>query len=279
TCAERGVSSSPNVTMRSASVLRSTSARLVTISATYSPGSNPVDRPASRHSVRNARLVTPAMGASTTGVATVSGPISRGGSTVVVSGAEVTAPFSHRPPGHLLPNPAARVLNGGADTAPGVHHRAPAPGGVEGRGPPDTWDRPRHVLSLDTGDRDAGPGRHAGPYRHDHRRHPHRDGRRLDGGRRGVLPAQPIRRGDLRARRPHILSVRGLGHTHAGIRVQATGEPQARPRLACLRVRECWLRRAPGLLLGVRVLGERVRGPRLLLDPHRVDAGRRPPGA
>ena len=34
TCADRGVSSAPNVTMRSASGLRSTSARLVTISAT-----------------------------------------------------------------------------------------------------------------------------------------------------------------------------------------------------------------------------------------------------
>ena len=46
---------------------RSTSAREVTISATYSPA------PDSRHSRRNAAFVTPAMGASTTGVSIVIG--------------------------------------------------------------------------------------------------------------------------------------------------------------------------------------------------------------
>src|SRR5665648_750310 len=55
--------------------VRSTSAREVTISATYSPA------PCSRHSRRNARLVTPAIGASTTGVSTTIGPIRSGGST------------------------------------------------------------------------------------------------------------------------------------------------------------------------------------------------------
>ena len=119
TWAERGFSSSPNVTIRSASTLRSTSARLVTISATYSPGSNPVDCPASRHSVRKARFVTPAMGASTTGVATVMGPICRGLSrAVVVSRAEVTVPLFHRSPRASLVVAALTVIPG---PGPGAH--------------------------------------------------------------------------------------------------------------------------------------------------------------
>ena len=55
--------------------VRSTRARDVTISATYSPA------PCSRHRRRNARFVTPAIGASTTGVWTSIGPMRRGGST------------------------------------------------------------------------------------------------------------------------------------------------------------------------------------------------------
>src|SRR6188768_685666 len=54
---------------------RSTSAREVTISATYRPA------PDSRQRRRNAALVTPAMGARTTGVSMVSGPMRNGGST------------------------------------------------------------------------------------------------------------------------------------------------------------------------------------------------------
>src|SRR5450756_720958 len=61
--------------------VRSTSARDVTISATYRPA------PCSRHRRRNARLVTPAIGASTTGVSTVIGPIRSGGSTGRPTGA------------------------------------------------------------------------------------------------------------------------------------------------------------------------------------------------
>src|SRR5665647_2834538 len=60
--------------------VRSTSAREVTISATYRPA------PCSRHSRRNARLVTPAIGASTTGVSTTIGPIRSGGRTARPTG-------------------------------------------------------------------------------------------------------------------------------------------------------------------------------------------------
>src|SRR5690606_6668026 len=60
--------------MRSDSGVRSTSARDVTISATYRPP------PCSRHRRRNAAFVMPAIGASTTGVSTVSGPRVSGGS-------------------------------------------------------------------------------------------------------------------------------------------------------------------------------------------------------
>ena len=55
---------------------RSTSARAVTISHTYSPLTVPARASSSsRHSVRNATLVTPAIGASTTGLASAMGPI------------------------------------------------------------------------------------------------------------------------------------------------------------------------------------------------------------
>src|SRR5437763_2549408 len=54
--------------MRSVFRLRSTSARVVTISHTYRPA------PCSRHSCRNATFVMPAMGASTTGGSTGYGP-------------------------------------------------------------------------------------------------------------------------------------------------------------------------------------------------------------
>src|SRR5450759_4691400 len=63
--------------IRSDSGLRSTSAREVTISATYSPP------PFSRHSRRNAALVIPAIGASTTGVSTTIRPMRSGGRTRV----------------------------------------------------------------------------------------------------------------------------------------------------------------------------------------------------
>ena len=53
---------------------RSTSARAVTISQTYSPLTVPTfDCSSSRHSVRNATFVTPAIGASTTGLASAIG--------------------------------------------------------------------------------------------------------------------------------------------------------------------------------------------------------------
>src|ERR1700752_3552635 len=55
---------------------RSTSARAVTISQTYSPLTVPTfDCSSSRHSVRNATFVTPAIGASTTGLASSMGPM------------------------------------------------------------------------------------------------------------------------------------------------------------------------------------------------------------
>ena len=54
--------------IRSVSALRSTSAREVTISLTYSPA------PYSRHSRRKPRLVTPAIGASTTGTSASTAP-------------------------------------------------------------------------------------------------------------------------------------------------------------------------------------------------------------
>src|SRR5215469_8942684 len=59
---------------------RSTSARAVTISQTYSPLTVPTfDCSSSRHNVRNATLVTPAIGASTTGLASVIGPMRKAG--------------------------------------------------------------------------------------------------------------------------------------------------------------------------------------------------------
>src|ERR1700752_2734254 len=59
---------------------RSTSARAVTISQTYSPLTVPAfDCSSSRHRVRNATLVTPAIGASTTGLASVIGPMRNAG--------------------------------------------------------------------------------------------------------------------------------------------------------------------------------------------------------
>src|ERR1700755_801405 len=59
---------------------RSTSARAVTISQTYSPLTVPTfDCSSSRHSVRNATLVTPAIGASTTGLASVIEPMRNAG--------------------------------------------------------------------------------------------------------------------------------------------------------------------------------------------------------
>src|SRR5665811_534833 len=61
--------------IRSDSGVRSTNAREVTISATYRPP------PFSRHSRRNAALVMPAIGASTTGVSTTSEPMRSGGRT------------------------------------------------------------------------------------------------------------------------------------------------------------------------------------------------------
>ena len=70
--------------------LRSTTARAVIISLTNRPGRAPATGPgreasasgaaaASRHSSRNGALVTPAIGASTTGGQIDSGPIDSGG--------------------------------------------------------------------------------------------------------------------------------------------------------------------------------------------------------
>ena len=68
-CSDRGDSSGPNVVMCMVTGWRSTSARAVTISQTYSPLTVPARASSSsRHSVRNATLVTPAIGASTTGL-------------------------------------------------------------------------------------------------------------------------------------------------------------------------------------------------------------------
>ena len=74
---------------RIVSGVRSTSARVVTISDTYrlvAPDAPPASRPAvpySRHSRRKARLVMPAIGASTTGDSTTWRPMCSGGSTGV----------------------------------------------------------------------------------------------------------------------------------------------------------------------------------------------------
>src|SRR3954464_11296304 len=58
---------------------RSPSARAVTISQTYRPLTVPAfDCSSSRHSVRNATFVTPAIGASTTGLASSIGPMRTG---------------------------------------------------------------------------------------------------------------------------------------------------------------------------------------------------------
>jgi hypothetical protein len=64
----RGRSSGSNATIRIVFGLRSTRARVVTISHTYRPA------PCSRHSRRNAMLVIPAIGASTTGGSISYGP-------------------------------------------------------------------------------------------------------------------------------------------------------------------------------------------------------------
>ena len=64
---------------RQDSVWSSMSARVVTISVGYRPPSSSLWRaPNSRQSTRKAMLVTPAMGASMTGVSTVSGPMVKG---------------------------------------------------------------------------------------------------------------------------------------------------------------------------------------------------------
>src|SRR6185312_11437993 len=89
--------------------LRSTSAREVTISATYNPP------PYSRHSRRNAVLVMPAIGARTTGVSTVCRPSCRGGSASlggvgVLGEITVTVPFSQIRPNR--PNAAGQRWNG-----------------------------------------------------------------------------------------------------------------------------------------------------------------------
>ena len=82
---ERGVSDSWCVMRRIVVALRSTSAREVIISLTYRPA------PYSRHRRRNAVLVMPAIGASTTGASSSMGPMRR-----VRAGARavVTVPFS-----------------------------------------------------------------------------------------------------------------------------------------------------------------------------------------
>ena len=67
-CTERGLSSAWKQTRSIVSALRSSSARDVTISETYSPATAPVaSTVASRQSERKARLVIPAIGARTTG--------------------------------------------------------------------------------------------------------------------------------------------------------------------------------------------------------------------
>ncbi len=72
-CSERILSPGAKRHSRNALGLRATSARAVIISATYSPSG-----PYSSHSTRNGQLVTPAIGESTTGVSTCTGPRSTG---------------------------------------------------------------------------------------------------------------------------------------------------------------------------------------------------------
>src|SRR3954447_5396318 len=81
--------------MRSVFSLRSTSARVVIISQTYRPAPN------SRHSVRNAGLVMPAIGARTTAGSTASAPSFNGGRAAVVgSSVLVTTPRVGGDPRH-----------------------------------------------------------------------------------------------------------------------------------------------------------------------------------
>src|SRR6187431_3134359 len=82
---DRGVSDSWCRMRRSVVALRSTSARVVIISLTYSPA------PYSRHRRRNAVFVIPAIGASTTGASSSIGPMRRARDGARVG---VTAPFS-----------------------------------------------------------------------------------------------------------------------------------------------------------------------------------------
>ena len=75
---------------------RSTSARAVTISHTYSPLTVPARaNSSSRHSVRNATFVTPAIGASTTGLASAMGP-NRNAGRVASASATMTPALSGR---------------------------------------------------------------------------------------------------------------------------------------------------------------------------------------
>ena len=104
--------------MRSVFSLRSTSARVVIISQTYRPAPN------SRHRVRNAGLVMPAIGARTTAGSTASAPSFSGGRAVVVgSSVLVTAPRVGGDRGHLPPagSPTNRDRHptGGRPSPPG----------------------------------------------------------------------------------------------------------------------------------------------------------------
>ena len=76
----RGVSSGANSIMCNVFGLRSTSARVVIISLTYSPA------PYWRHNRRNATLVMPAIGASTTGGSATTVGDNRSGAAPTVAG-------------------------------------------------------------------------------------------------------------------------------------------------------------------------------------------------
>ena len=66
--------------------------------------------------------------------------------------------------------------------------------------------------------------------------------------------------------------IAGTRHAHARARVSVPRRPEAEYRRRRIRVREGGFRRLPRLLLGVRLLGERLRGQRHVLDPDHVHA-------
>ena len=103
---------------------------------------------------------------------------------------------------------------------------------------------------------------------------PDRHGGRRHGRCRCVLDTAQLCAGDRRLRRAHRLGHRRRRHADAVFRVPDARQPQAGSR--CRRLRLCAgrLRALCRLLLGVRLLGQRLRRQRVVLDSDQVDARR-----